>query len=74
LITPCSVSRTTTFENLTVIGGLQSGLNVAVRVSSKIAFPFCTGKSPSAETDSLLTAFGCLPPLLMHSAVAVTSM
>jgi len=70
----CSVSETTTSENLTVIGGLHSGWKLAVKVSENSALPFCTGKSPAAETDSLLTALGCFPPLLMHSAVAVTSM
>lgn len=74
LVSPCSVSETVTSENLTVIGGLQSGWKLAVRVSENSALPFCTGKSPSAETDSLFSALGCLAPGLMHSAVAVTSM
>src|SRR5262249_36254226 len=58
----------------TDIGGLQSGLNVAVTERVKRAWPFCTGKSPAADTLSLLTAFGCLPPPLMHWAVALRTM
>jgi hypothetical protein len=55
---PLVVSVTVTSVKTTVIGGVQSGWNVAVSVSSKFAFPFCTGKSPSAETLALLAAFG----------------
>jgi hypothetical protein len=53
------VSVTVTFVNATVIGGAHSGLNLAVKVSEKFAFPFCTGKLPSFETNSLFSAFGC---------------
>src|SRR4030095_11185105 len=60
-------------EKRTVIGGEQSGWNVAVRVRLKSALPFCTGKSPSALTLVLLAAWGWLSPGLMHSAVAVTT-
>jgi hypothetical protein len=38
--------------NRTVIGGLHEGWNVAVSVSETSALPFCTGKSPAADTDS----------------------
>src|SRR6266568_262771 len=31
--------------------------------------PFCTGSVPEAVNDALFTAFGCLPPPLMHAAV-----
>jgi len=68
------VSVTVTFVYSTVIGGLHGGWKVAVSVSEKSALPFCTGKSPAVETSSLFTAFGWLPPRLMHSAVAVTTM
>src|SRR5574341_1885556 len=71
---PLVVSVTVTSVNATVIGGLQSGWNTAVRVRLNSALPFCTGKSPSAETDSLLAALGWLLPGLMHSAVALTTM
>ena len=37
---------------------LHDGENTAVTDSVQSALPFCTGKSPAAETDSLLTAFG----------------
>jgi hypothetical protein len=53
---PLVSSVTVTFVNLIVIGGLQLGWNVAVSVSENSALPFCTGKSPSAETDSLFVA------------------
>jgi hypothetical protein len=49
---PLVVSVTVTFVKRTVIGGLHGGWNVAVRVSENSAFPFCTGKVPSFETDS----------------------
>ena len=52
------MSVTVTFVNLTVIGGLQLGWNVAVTESEKSALPFWTGKSPSAETFVLFAAFG----------------
>ena len=55
---PFVVSTTEMFENLTVCGGLQSGLNVAVAVSENSAAPFCTGKLSPAETLVLFTAFG----------------
>ena len=42
-VMPFVVSTTEMFENLTVCGGLQSGLNVAVAESEKSAWPFCTG-------------------------------
>jgi hypothetical protein len=41
----------TMFDQSTVIGGVQSGWNVAIRSSENSAFPFCTGKSPSALND-----------------------
>jgi hypothetical protein len=44
------VSAIVMSENTTVIGGLHSGLNVAVAVSVNSACPFCTGKSLAAET------------------------
>ena len=46
----------TMFDHTTVIGGVQSGWNVAVRSSENSALPFCTGKSPDALNDSLLAA------------------
>ncbi|MDF2733483.1 MAG: hypothetical protein K0S97_106 [Chloroflexota bacterium] len=55
---PLVVSVTVTPVKTTVIGGVQSGWNVAVSVSSKVALPFWTGKSPSAETLALLAALG----------------
>ena len=55
---PLVVSVTVMLVNCTVIGGLHSGWKVAVTMSSKLAFPFCTGKSSSAETLSLLAALG----------------
>jgi hypothetical protein len=67
------VSDSVTSVNWTVIGGLHGGWNTAVSVSEKFALPFCTGKSPAALTDSLLTALGWLPPPLIHSAVALTT-
>ena len=61
-VRPFVVSVTVTSVNATVIGGLHSGWNVAVTDSVKSALPFCTGKSPSALTLSLFTAFGgCRP-------------
>ena len=67
------VSHALTSVNTTDIGGLQSGWNVAVTSSENSALPFWTGKSPAAETDSLLAAFGWLLPGFMHAAVAVTT-
>jgi hypothetical protein len=67
------VSQTEMSVNPTVIGGLQSGWNVAVNSIEKRALPFWTGTFSSAETLSLFTAFGCLSPRLMHSAVALTT-
>ena len=58
LVRPLVVSVTVTSVNSTLIGGLQSGWKVAVTESVKSALPFCTGKSPSAETACLFTAFG----------------
>jgi hypothetical protein len=49
-VSPLVVSVTVMSVNTTVIGGLQLGWNVAVAESVKSAFPFCTGKSPAAET------------------------
>jgi hypothetical protein len=40
----------------TVSGGLHRGGNVAVTVNVRLALPFCTGKSSSAEKLSLLAA------------------
>ena len=57
-----AVTSTTTLENTTVMGGVQSGWNVAVRLCEKFAFPFCTGMLPCAEKLCLFAAFG-LPPL-----------
>jgi hypothetical protein len=69
------VSVTVTLTNLTVIGGLQSGVKLTGSVvTEKIAWPFYTGTSAPPDTSALFTAFGCLPPLLMHCAVAVTTM
>src|SRR5689334_12577534 len=65
------VSVTVMLVKATVIGGLQEGWKVAVTDSEKSALPFWTGKSPAALTLSLLTAFGWLPPPLMHRAVAL---
>ena len=50
------VSVTVTSVHTIDIGGLHDGWNVAVSVSEKFAFPFCTGKSPSAENVSLFAA------------------
>jgi hypothetical protein len=58
------VSVTVMSVNATVIGGLQSGWNVAVNSIEKRALPFWTGTSSAAETLSLFTALGCLPPEL----------
>ena len=57
-VRPFVVSVTVTSVNTTVIGGLHDGWNVAVAVSVKSALPFCTGKSPAAETLVLFAAFG----------------
>src|SRR5262249_61414355 len=57
----------------TVIGGLHCGLNVAVASIENMALPFWTGTCDSAETLDLFAAPGFFPPLLMHSAVAVTT-
>jgi hypothetical protein len=54
----------------TVISGEQSGWNVAVAVRLNSAMPFRVGKSLAAVAPALLSALGCLPPLLMHSAAA----
>src|SRR5919204_1332056 len=72
-LAPLVSSTRLTSVNWTVIGGLQSGWNVAVSERVPSALPFCTGKSPAELTLSLFTAFGCLPPLLMHSAVALST-
>ena len=53
-----AVTVTTTFENWTVIGGVQSGWNVAVSDCEKSALPFWTGMSPAAEKLCLFAAFG----------------
>src|SRR5438132_1165633 len=71
---PLVMSVTVTPENTTVIGGAHPGLNDAVTLSSKLALPFCTGNVPASDIDSLLAALGCFSPLLMHSAVAETTM
>ena len=55
-----AVTVTTTLENSTVIGGVQSGWNVAVRSLEKSAFPFCTGTSSVDEMLCLFEAFGLL--------------
>jgi hypothetical protein len=55
-------------------GGLRSGLNVAVAVSVNSACPFCTGKSPAAETLVLCWRARIWPPGLMQSAVALKTM
>jgi hypothetical protein len=55
---PLVSSVIVTSLNATVIGGLQSGWKVAVTVRMNSALPFWTGKSPAAETLSLLAAFG----------------
>jgi len=70
-VMPLVSSVTVTSVKATVIGGTHSGWKEAVTDRVKSALPFCTGKSPSAETLSLFTAFGWWPPGLMHSAVAV---
>src|SRR3954452_7549934 len=71
---PLVVSVTVTSVNRTVIGGLHDGWNVAVAESVKSALPLWIGKSPAAENEVLFAAFGCLPPPLTHSAVAVRTM
>jgi hypothetical protein len=55
-MTPGAVTVMEMFDHTTVIGGVQSGWNVAVRSSENSALPFCTGKSPDALNDSLLAA------------------
>src|SRR5262245_24081877 len=70
-LAPLVSSTSDTSVNCTVIGGLQFGWNVAVTDSVPSALPFCTGKSSADDTLVLFTALGCLPPLLMHSAVAL---
>ena len=52
------VSVTTMLTNMTLIGGLQLGWNVAVTLKEKSALPFWTGNVPSVETLSLFEAFG----------------
>ena len=56
-----------------VIGGLHFGWNDATSVRSNVAFPFWTGKSPSAARSCLFAARGFLPPLFTHLAVASTT-
>src|SRR6188474_678865 len=56
------------FDHSTRIGGVQSGWNVADRLSEKFAFPFWTGNVPSAEKVSLFSALGFLLPRLTHAA------
>jgi hypothetical protein len=68
------VSAIVMSENTTVIGGLRSGLNVAVAASVNSACPFCTGKSPAAETLVLCWRARIWPPGLMQSAVALKTM
>ena len=63
---PFVVSLTVTFVNASVIGGAHSGVNVAVSVSEKSAFPFCTGTFSLVAIDPLFSALGCFPPLLMQ--------
>jgi hypothetical protein len=55
-LTSGAVTVTMMFDHTSVIGGVQSGWNVAVRSSENSALPFCTGKSPIALNDSLLAA------------------
>src|SRR5438093_13111796 len=50
---PFVVSVTVMSVNATVIGGVQSGWNVAVTDRLKFALPFWTGTSSAAETPSL---------------------
>jgi len=64
------VSQTVMLENTTVIGGVQSGWNVAVPSIEMIALPFWTGTSSLPETLVLFAAFGWLLPGWMHDAVA----
>lgn len=63
-----SVTTIERFDHSTVIGGVQSGWKVAVAVTEKFAFPFCTGKSPPPETVCLFAACGFLLPGLMQAA------
>src|SRR6266536_17467 len=72
-VSPLVVSSSVTLSHWTDIGGVQSGWKVAVTVKLKSAFPFWTGKSPTAEKLALLPAFGWFPPGLMHWASAVTT-
>src|SRR5712691_10022406 len=67
------VSVSLRFWNCTVIGGLHAGWNAAVAVRVYSDLPFCTGTSAAVVTLALLTAFGWLPPLLMHSASPVST-
>jgi hypothetical protein len=67
-----AVTVTTTLENSTVIGGVQSGWNVAVRLMEKSAFPFWTGTSSVDEMLCLFAAFGLLLPGFTHCASAET--
>lgn len=62
------VSVTVMSVNTTVIGGLQSGWNVAVTSIEKSALPFWTGTSSAPETLTLFAALGCWLPGLMHDA------
>src|ERR1051326_6842456 len=63
-----------TFVKTTLIGGLQAGLKVAVSVRVPDACPLLTVNGDDVLSDCLFVALGCLPPPLMHSAVALTVM
>jgi len=55
---PFVMSQRLTLEYTTVIGGVQSGWNVAVAEIEPSALPFCTGTDSPAETVVLFAAFG----------------
>src|SRR5947209_647210 len=61
----------TTLVHSSVIGGEHEGWNVAVAVSEKSAFPFCTGKLPPAPTVCLFPADGLFWPGFTHATSAV---
>src|SRR5215207_5022629 len=69
-MTPSTEAVRVTLEYSTLIGGLQSGWKVAVRLSVPSAVPFLTVKVPAAEKLCLFPALGLLLPGFTHWASA----